>query len=393
MTIQFITHSMAGAPVLNGQAGSLTGLLKTCLVDGFGLGTLDSLVVSGGIATATRAAGHSAVTGSKQTIAGATPSGLNGVKTVLSHTSTSFTFDATGIADQTATGTITTKVSPLGWTREFNATNIEVFRSPNVAGSRHYLRVDDTGTFNARVRAYESMTDVNTGTNGFPTDAQTSGGGYWPKSQQANATAVHWALVGDDRTFYLLHRYFFAVYAGLSYVNFTGFGDFESLVPGDGYSSFLVCPPQGFELLTASSCAYADIGMVVVGGNPTDATNNLFLSRAYTGLGVSTRAQRRALFPNVSAATTLWPSGQNTGIQYPNGADSSLMINRIAITEPAARTLRGYFRGQYVTPQGIGPAVFAQGEQVSAVAGLSGRTLRAFNSYEGCYFVDCTGPW
>ena len=393
MTIQFITHTMSGAPTLNGQVGSLASLLKTCLVDGFGLGTLDSLVVSGGIATATRAAGHSAVTGSKQTIAGATPSGLNGVKDVLSHTLTTFTFDATGISDQTATGTITTKVSPLGWTREFNTTNIEVFRSPNVAGSRHYLRVDDTGTFNARVRAYESMTDVNTGTNEFPTDAQTSGGGYWPKSQQANATAVHWALVGDDRTFYLLHRYFFAVYAGLNYANFTGFGDFDSLVPGDGYSSFLVCTPQGFEGQAQTGTTYADISTLLLGGNPTDSTNNLFLSRAYTGLGVSTRAQRRALFPNVSASTGLWSSGQSTGIQYPNGADSSLMINRIAITEPAAKTLRGYFRGQYVTPQGIGPAVFAQGEQVSAVAGLSGRTLRAFNSHEGCYFVDCTGPW
>ena len=157
MTIQFINHTMSGAPTLNGQVGSLASLLKTCLVDGFGLVTLDSLVVSGGIATATRAAGHSAVTGSKQTIDGSTPSGLNGVKTVLSHTLTTFTFDATGISDQTATGTITTKVSPLGWTREFNTTNIEVFRSPNVAGSRHYLRVDDTGGVNARVRAYESM--------------------------------------------------------------------------------------------------------------------------------------------------------------------------------------------------------------------------------------------
>ena len=393
MTIQFINHMMAGAPTLNGQAGTLASLLKTCLVDGFGLGTLDTLVVAGGIATATRAAGHSAVTGSKQTIAGATPSGLNGVKTVLSHTSTSFTFDATGISDQTATGTITTKVSPLGWTREFNTTNIEVFRSPNVAGSRHYLRVADTGDVNARVRVYESMTDVNTGTNEFPTDAQTSGGGYWPKSQQANATAVHWALVGDDRTFYLLHRYFFALYASQAYANFIAFGDFESLVPGDGYSSFLVCAPAGLEGQSPAGSTYADIGTVVVSGNPTDNTNNLFLSRAYTGLGVSTRAQRRALFPNVSTSTSLWPSGQSTGIQYPNGADSSLMVNRIAITEPAARTLRGYFRGQYVTPQAVGPSVFAQGEEVSAVAGLSGRTLRAFNSYDGCYFIDCTGPW
>ncbi|TXH82360.1 MAG: hypothetical protein E6Q74_05260 [Pseudoxanthomonas sp.] len=393
MTIQFINHTMSGAPTLNGQVGTLASLLKTCLVDGFGLVTLDSLVVSGGIATATRAAGHSAVTGSKQTIAGATPSGLNGVKGVLSHTPTTFTFDATGISDQTATGTITTKVSPLGWTREFNATNIEVFRSPNVAGSRHYLQVDDTGTTDARVRAYETMTGINTGTNEFPTDVQISGGGYWPKSQQADATAVHWALVGDDRTFYLMHRLAFNVYASLGYANFMAFGDFESLVPGDGYSSFLVCAPQAFFSQGPVQIGYADINTVLANGNTTDATQNLFLSRAYTGLGVSTRAQRRMLFPNVAGAVSGWSSGQLTGLQYPNGADSSLMVTKVAITEPSARTLRGYFRGQYVTPQAIGPSVFATGESVSAVAGLSGRTLRAFNSYDGCWFVDCTGPW
>lgn len=392
MTIQFINHTMSGAPTLNGQVGTLASLLKTCLVDGFGLVTLDSLVVSGGIATATRAAGHSAVTGSKQTIAGATPSGLNGVKDVLSHTLTTFTFDATGISDQTATGTITTKVSPLGWTREFNATNIEVFRSPNVAGTRHYLQVDDTGTVSARVRAYETMTGVSTGTNEFPTNAQVNGGGYWTKSGQANSTAIHWALVGDDRTFYLFARSAFATYASPAYVNHMGFGDFESLVPGDAYSAFLACAEsdrsgispaavsEDLDLLTCANTGAVDFGT--------------FLSRAYTGLGVSTKASRRTLFPNFTAGSNV-RSGDSSGtlMQYPNGPDSSLMVTRIPICEVTQRCLRGYLRGLYVTPQALGAATLAVGEQVTAVAGLTGRTLRAHPSSAGVWFADCTGPW
>lgn len=389
MTIQFVNHTMSGAPTLNGQAGTLASLLKTCLVDGFGMVTLDSLVVSGGIATAARAAGHSAVTGAKQTIAGSTPSGLNGVKEVLSHTLTTFTFDATGVADQTATGTITTKVSPLGWTREFNATNIEVFRSPNVAGTRHYLQVKDTGTTDARVRAYETMAGIDSGTSEFPTDAQISGGGFWTKSPNANATAIHWALVGDDRTFYLMTRLGFDNFASPAYSNFMAFGDFESLVPGDGYAAFLQCAPSTY--VGASPASWTgDIHFLTASGNNTSF--GTYLSRAYTGLGVSTLAQRRGLFPSHTSATE-WRSGSAAGTQYPNGADSALNLTRVAIYETAARTLRGYFRGQYVTPQSIGAAVFAQGETVSAVAGLTGRTLRAYNATDGCWFVDCTGPW
>jgi hypothetical protein len=389
MTIQFVNHTMSGAPTLNGQAGTLASLLKTCLVDGFGLVTLDSLVVSGGIATATRAAGHSAVTGSKQTIAGSTPSGLNGVKEVLSHTLTTFTFDATGVADQTATGTITTKVSPLGWTREFNATNIEVFRSPNVAGTRHYLQVKDTGTTDARVRAYETMAGIDSGTSEFPTDAQISGGGYWTKSPNANATAIHWALVGDDRTFYLMTRLGFDNFASPAYSSFMAFGDFESLVPGDGYAAFLQCAPSTYTGAAPASWT-GDIHLLNASGNNTSF--GTYLSRAYTGLGVSTLAQRRGLFPSHTTGTE-WRSGSAAGTQYPNGADGALNLTRVAIYETAARTMRGYFRGQFVTPQSIGQSVFAQGETVSAVAGLTGRTLRAFNSTDGCWFVDCTGPW
>ena len=52
---KWFQNSMAGAPVLTGQAGALIAVLNACLVDGFNLLTLDSLVVAGNVATGTKA--------------------------------------------------------------------------------------------------------------------------------------------------------------------------------------------------------------------------------------------------------------------------------------------------------------------------------------------------
>lgn len=388
MTLQVLHSALSGAPTISGQSGTLTTMLKACLVDGFGLVTLDSLVVSGGIATATRAAGHSAVAGSFQTIAGATPGGLNGVKQVLSATVTTFTFDATGISDQTATGTITAKVSPLGWASEYSASNVEVFRSPNVIGTRHYLRVDDGGAEprDARVVAYESMTDVNTGTGPSPTAGQLSGGGYWCKSNSANSTTRPWVLVGDDRTFYLM-----VCHSGAG-TNFSSycFGDFESFKSGgDAYANVLMCQTSTQSAQTAGSAAsdadYTD----------TETATHLgaYFSRSYTGIGASALGKKGMPF-GINGTASGVRSGQSSGLwQYPNGPDGGLYLTKPFLLETAVSAIRGRYRGLHVTPQSIGTAVFAHLEAVTAIAGLSGRTLRAVHSNSGVYFFDQTGPW
>lgn len=386
MPLQVLHSAMTGAPTISGQSGVLTTMLKACLVDGFGLVTLDSVVVSGGIATATRAAGHAAVVGGYQTIAGATPSGLNGDKLVLSVTTNTFTFDATGISNQTATGTITSKVSPLGWTREYNATNIEVFRSPNTAGARHYLRVDDGGAEprEARVVGYETMSDVNTGTGPMPTSAQVSGGGYWPKSNAASSSVRSWVLIGDDRTFYLM----VAHSAGSSY-SVLGFGDFESYKAADAYAAFLGCYDATGVAVTAGASQY-ELDYTFPSASTSDG---LYVSRAYTGLGSSSPCKR--VWPIADrTANALRRSGQVTNLwQYPNGPDGGLYVGRPLLTEAASTAIRGRFRGFYITPQLIGTAVFAHLEPVVGVTGLSGRTLRAAHSASGPYFFDQTGPW
>lgn len=386
MTVQVLHSGMTGAPTITGQSGTLASMLKACLVDGFGLVTLDSLAVAGGIATATRAAGHSQTVGAAVTIAGATPGGLNGAKTVLTATTNTFTFDATGISDQTATGTITAKVSPLGWAREYNGTNLEVFRSADVAGTRHYLRVDDSGAEprEARVVSYETMSDANTGSNPSPTAAQVSGGGFWTKSTSASGTTRAWVLAGDGRTFYLS-----VAFGGTTAYATVGFGDFESFKGSDAYANFI-------QVATATQVAVSpgttgfDIDYMDTESTPTFG---LYLSRSYTAIGSSAVAARGHAF-SMSATSVVHRSGSAaTGWQYPNGPDGGLYLSRPYILEATSKAIRGRFRGFHVTPQAVGAATIALLEKVTGVTGLSGRTLAAVQSATGTFFYDATGPW
>src|SRR5574337_1451421 len=236
-TVVYLHSAMTGAPSLAGQAGTLIAVLDACLVNGFGAGTVDAVVISGGVATVTRSAGHSFEVGTVALISGATVSGgsINGRQRVLAVTSSTWTFDATGLADQSATGTITAKLAPAGWTKPFSGTNLAAYKG-DVTGTGCLLRVDDTGSTDGRVVGYESMADITSGTGPFPTALQLSGGGWWGKSSTADSTARSWILIGDNRGF------IFATACNASYLgyyNTMAFGDIAPIKTPDPYACIL----------------------------------------------------------------------------------------------------------------------------------------------------------
>ena len=126
---------------------------------------------------------------------------LNGEKRVLSTTTNTVVFDATGITDQTATGTITLKLAPAGWVKAFTGTNKAAYKSGNVAATGLHIRIDDAGTTSARAFGAEGMTDVDTYTAKFPTEAQMAGGAYIPKAN--SAATKKWWIIANDRFAYL----------------------------------------------------------------------------------------------------------------------------------------------------------------------------------------------
>lgn len=378
--VKFMHSGMTGAPTLSGVAGALVSLLDTCLVNGFGAGTVDSVVVSGGIATVTRSGGHPFEVGSIGEIAGATPSGLNGQKRILTVPSAStYTFDATGVASGTATGTITHKVAAAGWTKEFSGTNLAAYKSPNVAATGCLLRVDDTGTTVGRVVGYETMSDVNTGTGPFPTSAQVSGGAYVGKSATGDSTTRAWILFADDRGVYLSIQH-----SGTTSYSTYFFGDILSAKSPDPYSCALAAWSANNVGSTPGSITLSDVAYADVGTN-----TNMWLARGASGLGGS-QATRRSATAFVGSTTF---SGGG-GAAYPNPADNGLYLFPMHISEnPASPSYRGMHPGAYYCPQAVGTGTIASRESITGVTNLSGRTLKAVLNASGPLFVDITGPW
>ena len=374
-----------GAPVLSGTAGALRTLLKACLVDGFGAGAVATLTVSGGIATATYAGAHPFKVGYVAQFAGATPAGLNGNKVILSATGTSVTFAAPGVPDGAATGTITSKVAPAGWQELFAGalTNVIALKPSVVEATGCVLRVDDTGAINARVRAYEAMSDISTGVGMTPLESQAAGGLWWPKSATANATARAWILVADARGFYLA-----VAPAGGDRYTLLFAGDIASLKSGDAYG-YLLTGNQG-DQTNASSVPDGCVGY-----SHRSARTGAYLVRSHTAIGQSTAAQRIGAHHNGSTADVYaGTAGYSVGT-YPNGPNNGLMTGAL---ELHALGIRGTLPGLLHPVQDCGNA-FATGAIVDGTDDLTGRRLMAVRTGPpasvtvGTTFIDVTGNW
>ena len=378
--------SQPGAPSLPGVAGALRTLLKACLVDGFGAGAVATLTVSGGIATATYAGAHPFKVGYVAQFAGATPAGLNGNKVILSVTGTSVTFAAPGVPDGAATGTITSKAAPAGWQELFAGalTNVIALKPSVVEATGCVLRVDDTGTINARVRAFESMSDISSGSGSVPLDSQVSGGLWWPKSGTANATARPWRLFADERGFYLA-----VAPQGDDRFTVVWAGDVASLKSGDAYG-YLLTGNQSDQTAAVSvpdgCCGYSH----------RSARGGAYLARAHTAIGEAVAAQRIGAHHNGSAADVYAGSAGYAWGVYPNGANNGLLVSPL---ELYALSLRGSLPGLLHPVQDCGTA-FASGSMIGGTDDLAGRKLMAIrvappsgSVAAGTVFMDMTGPW
>ena len=377
--------TMTGAPVLSGTAGALRAVLKACMVDGFGAGAVATLTVAAGIATASFAGAHPYRVGTIAQFGGATPAGLNGQKRILSTTASAITFDAAGIADGAATGTITHKVAAAGWQELFagSVTNVLCLKPTVVEATGCVLRVDDTGTTNARVRAYEAMTDASTGVGPTPLESQLAGGLFWPKSSVASTLARTWYLVADERGFYLA-----VAPAGSDRYTLLYGGDIASLKSGDAY---------GY-LVTGNEADQANASTVpngCVGYSHRSARTGAYLVRAHTAIGQSTAVQRLGAHHNGSTADVYaGTAGYSVGT-YPNGPNNGLMTGAL---ELHALGIRGTLPGLLHPVQDCGNA-FATGAIVDGTGDLAGRRLMAIRTGPpaggtvGTVFIDITGPW
>lgn len=331
----YYTSDEVGAPTLNNVNGSVVGVLDALLTTGFNLRSVTSVTVASNVATAVIPThGFVGGTGRRVYFEGATPSGLNGIKTVTVVDTNTVTFPAPGIGNGTASGTITAKRAPLGWTKLFSATNKAVYQRTDSQATAMVLRVDDTGTgvastTYARARMAESATDVDTLTAYAPQDAHLSGGVYISKGSN-DSSAKRWIAVGDGRTLWFFSddsSYPFASYSGL---HGFGFGDINSWRSGgDAY------------------------GCLVVGGQSNNGQNRTHLSTDSPGLteGIYVARPVNHIGGATAAAFRGRMVGQFVGATatshspYPSPVDGGMAVET-AILVPEYTTVGSYpFRG------------------------------------------------
>ncbi len=397
-SVKFLHSGMVGAPQWTFEgAGVGIAVLDACLVNGFNTQTATSVVVSGGIATATIPLGQGYEADTVVLVAGATPSELNGEKRVLSSSTTTVTFASTS-PDGTATGTITLKYAPLGWLKPFSAASQAAYRSADPASTQFWLSIasDGAGNSNHVVYGYENMTAVATGTNPFPTGAQQDA--RWIKSPSG---AAPWAIIGDGKTFYVLRQHV----NGGNFASGTimGFGDFESFKAVDPYRCFMAAfnGSSGMTNTAAAGSTAASAAIEVLSPSATGSAT-LFAARSMSGVLLPQSLAKslesyQATTTNYTASGGLQAPGGSAFSTYPNAADSSLILSRIALSDNGS--LRGRLRGVLATPQNA-HASFSQFDRVTGQGAYSGQKLIAFKcgspggiTSQGVVFFNLTGAW
>lgn len=394
------------APVLTGETGKLVDLLTAILVDGYTTVSVTSITRSGATATVTTGSSHGLVTGQMATIAGAVETDYNGRYIVTVSSSTVFTYTVANSPTTPATGTITSRRASAGWDLAYSGTNKAVYRSPNNASARHYLRVlDDAssggGAKEGVVRGYVSMSDVDTGTEPFPTVAQQATGLYAQKSITANSTARTWWAFADDKTFYL------AIANGTSTLIY-GFGHFQSFASGDAYNTLISFSKNSNSATATSQCSGIQAGQSAA-SNATHSTAVLYCPRSYTQSGTSIIASSFGSGHSGSTGAAAAAHGGTTssgshGVAIPSSnADGAFYCASIHVMEMVAsnaNVIRGKIPGIYAPmhPQGT----ISSGTVSTGINGLNGKNVYhldhnsmnvSSSALAGQLLFDQTGPW
>lgn len=290
-----------------------------------------------------------------------------------------------------------------GWTKAFSGTNKAAYlQGPKTNRPQRYLRVQDDGpgdgsTREARMRGYEAMTDVDTGTGPFPSPEQRSAGIIFRKSSTVDATARPWIAVADHRTIY------FFVWTGDAGPVPNGrigwaFGDFVSRVPGDQFGQVII----GRVAENSDSMSGYDDPINSGYGMLTTATwrpVGHYCPRSYTGQGGSIFLPKTWLFslafntPIPYWDTPVWPGTHGT-LPLSNPADGKLILSQFFFAEPNTLTIRGQARGLWATPH-VGTS-FNDFDVFQGSGELAGRQfmwLRLTSDPGGGVFVEISDTW
>jgi hypothetical protein len=337
MTIEtLLYHSgMSGMPSATlAAAGGLTALLDVCLVQGANLRTVTGITRTGDVANAVISGGNPFQIGEVVEIAGATPSAYNGRFRVVARDAGSISYDVAGTPATPASGTMTARHPPAGWTRQEFSTNVVAYRDGGALG--HYMQVEDANPYSdagasCRTRMAVGLTGLDTGTQlNAP-----------HRIQKANG----WVLVADARTCYVI----------MGSSNTFHFGEIGSYVAADAYAwhqSRGETAANGINIGGTFQVISRCSPIVGYNGDHQTAKVPIAALRAFDQL-----TPDQFMYPGGVGASfaNCWTPQSVTLNTYPNPADGSVPLCPFLLWEGLLTCLRGWLRGVYF-PVGLVPA-------------------------------------
>ena len=413
--VKYFRHSDAGAPTLTGAAGDMVALLHACLVTGYNVSAVDSITRDGTTVTVTVNAGHGLEQGVVAEISGADQTEYNGEHRITTATADTFEFEleAAETPATPATGTIEVRMAPAGWERSFVSGDNQraAFKSLAVDATGMYLYIDDTnnqGTRRTGVKGYESMTDIDTGINPFPYSSADDQWYWWYKSAD-ETSALRWAVVADDKWFYLWWNR--ATDSNESYGRLNAFGDLISYVPADVWHCLVTgehsITDEAYQSMLATAPLEYSAGAVV-------NQSGVSIARDYLGVGDSKMSG--AIFPAVTiyiySSRTICNVVGGYGVDFPSHITGGAIVAPVDAVEVCGSgcVLRGRNPGMY-SPFHMRPYSRIEPELVQGTGDLADRrflslpfaggvlkmsagssTYTNYHKY-GQALIDVIGPW
>jgi hypothetical protein len=386
-----ITYILGSTP----SGSSATGTIK--IAGEKTQGTASSVTRSGSTVTVNLTS-HGFVANNRVRIEGAVETDYNGVWVVASAAADSFTFDiGTATPSTPATGTILVRYGQAGagWTKPFTGASKAAYKQGG--GNGYYLRVNDANngsTARAYVAGYTAMTDVDSGSNKFPSNTDSR---VWCRSNDTTGTVRPWKILASDKLVHFLAQTGENPTNGTGYWHWGCFGDFKSFNTVATYdcvlSGRIYSDPSQTTIAANASVSYEyqnyldQYGFTTRGSYPWDAagTNAAF---AATFLGKFSNPPMQVS----SAISTYYAGSQSTSLAYPNVLGNSLVMFPMYLyqSSPQTQAMRGSIPGVWV-PCHNNPA--NNGDTFSGSGALAGRSFIVLRMGNGTCCFELSDTW
>ena len=231
----------------------------------------------------------------------------------------------------------------LGWTIAFSSGGVRAYRNDNTlpGSSGCYVRIDNTSATEITIRAYKTMSDINTGTGGVGLAANSVYNTplYIPVCL-ASYEMKKWEIIGDERTFYMSFQGDEALGHQEMFFLF-GAGDYDSAVPGNTYNYFVGACSQNF---------FTSYGDFLSGG----LTYSSFIPM---DLDLNPAPSTCVYFP---AMLVGFPSGRTSQFPAPENTAYGWVTMPAFLQVQSSNQLYGKLRGVLLSMNGLPSTMFQQ---------------------------------